>query len=110
MSPFDSALAEESEEVLISDAIAQQREIATWQIDPAWGGSYPSSTWDFSIQYEVANAGGASINASVTVEIGGDSYTGTTDQSNSFLPAGSGNLKSELMSTQERYLHPPKLV
>ena len=47
MSPFDSALAEESEEVLISDAIAQQREIATWKIDPAWGGSYPSSTWDF---------------------------------------------------------------
>lgn len=93
LSPFDSALAEESEEVLISDAIAQQREIATWKIDPAWGGSYPSSTWDFSIQYEVANAGGASINASVTVEIGGDSYTGTTDQSNSFLPAGSGNLQ-----------------
>lgn len=92
MSPFDSALSAESEEVIISDAIAQQKEIATWSINPAWTGSYPSSTWEFSIEYEVENAGGAQINASVTVEIGGDSFVGTTDQSNSFLPTGTGIL------------------
>jgi hypothetical protein len=92
MSPFDSDLSAESEEVTISDAIAQQKEIATWSINPAWTGSYPSSTWEFSIEYEVENAGGAQINASVTVEIGGDSFVGTTDQSNAFLPSGTGKL------------------
>ena len=92
MSPFEADLAEESEEKKISDAIAQQEEIASWEIDPSWPGAYPSSTWEFSIDYEVANAGGAQINASVEVAIGGDTFTGTTDQTNSFLAAGSGQL------------------
>ncbi|MBT5183878.1 MAG: hypothetical protein HOM47_01740 [Euryarchaeota archaeon] len=92
LSPFDSSLLAESEEVTISDAIAQEREIATWSINPAWAGNYPSSTWAFSIEYEVENAGGAQINASVTVDIGGDTFVGTTDQSNSFLPSGTGSL------------------
>ncbi len=92
MSPFEAALADESEEFIISDAIAQQQEIASWKIDPSWGGSYPSSTWEFSIDYNVENAGGVQINASVTVTIGGEEYVGSTDQSNSFLPSGEGTL------------------
>lgn len=92
LSPFEAELSEESEEKKISDAITQQQEIGSWEINPSWPGSYPSSTWEFSIDYEVANAGGAQINASVEVAIGGDTYTGTTDQSNSFLAAGSGQL------------------
>ena len=92
LSPFEAELSDESEEKKISDAIAQQEEIGSWEINPSWPGSYPSSTWEFSIDYEVANAGGAQINASVEVEIGGDTYTGITDQSNSFLAAGSGQL------------------
>lgn len=92
MTPFESELTSGSEEAIISDAIAQQEEIATWSINPAWAGSYPSATWDFSIDYEVANAGGAQINASITIDIGGDTFVGNTDQSNSFLPAGAGKL------------------
>jgi len=96
MSPFDAALADESEEVSISDAIAQQQEIASWVINPAWAGTFPSSTWEFSIDYEVANAGGAQINASVEVEMGGETFVGTTDQSNTFLPSGSGKLSIDV--------------
>lgn len=92
MTPFESELTSGSEEAIISDAIAQEKEIATWAINPAWSGSYPSSVWEFSIDYEVENAGGAQINASITVEIGGDTFVGSTDQSNSFLPAGTGKL------------------
>ena len=92
MTPFESELTSGSEEAIITDAIAQQEEIATWSINPAWSGSYPSSSWDFSIDYEVANAGGAQINASITIDIGGDTFVGNTDQSNSFLPAGTGKL------------------
>ena len=95
MSPFDVELESESQEVVITDAIAQGREIATWSINPAWTGSYPSSTWEFGIKYYVANAGGAQINATVSVEIGGETYTGSTDQSNSFL-SGDGTLSIDV--------------
>ena len=70
MSPFDAALSDESEELTISDAIAQQQEIASWKIDPAWSGAYPSSTWEFAIDYSVENAGGVQINASVQSHLG----------------------------------------
>ena len=96
MTPFESELGTESQEVTISDSIPQEREIATWSINPAWTGSYTSSTWEFSIDYEVANAGGVQINASVTVEIGGSDYQGVTDQSNSFLPSGSGSFSLDI--------------
>ena len=72
MSPFDAALSDESEELTISDALAQQQEIASWDIDPAWSGSYPSATGDFAIDYSVENAGGVQINASVRVILGGE--------------------------------------
>ncbi len=96
LSPFDAALSEESEEIKITDAIAQQQEIASWQIDSAWTGSYPSATWEFAIDYSVENAGGVQINATVTVSIGGEDYTGSTDQSNSFLPSGEGTLSIDV--------------
>ena len=51
LSPFEAALSEESEEIKITDAIAQQQEIASWKIDSAWTGSYPSATWEFTIDY-----------------------------------------------------------
>ena len=90
LSPFSTDLAVDSSEAKISDAIAQRTEIASWQISPSWTGSYPSSTWEFEISYELENAGGAQINASVIIEIGGEEYTGSTDQSNSFLSPGTG--------------------
>ncbi len=96
MTPFESLLGTESQEVTISDSIPQERDIATWSINPAWTGSYPSSTWEFAIDYEVANAGGVQINATVTVEIGGSDYEGVTDQSNSFLAAGAGTFSIDV--------------
>ena len=96
MTPFEVELSDESEEKKISDAIAQPQEIASWEINPSWPGSFPSSTWQFSIEYEVENAGGVQINASVEVSIGGEKYVGTTDQSNSFLPTGQGTLNIDI--------------
>ena len=53
MTPFDVELSDESEEKRISDAIAQSQEIVSWEINPSWPGSFQSSTWDFSLSYEV---------------------------------------------------------
>ena len=96
MTPFESELGTDSQEATISDSIPQEREIATWSINPDWTGSYHTSTWEFSIDYEVANAGVVQINASVTVEIGWSEYQGVTDQSNSFLPSGSGTFSLDI--------------
>jgi len=92
MTPFQAALPTTGEEFTISDSIAQQEEIASWSINPAWTGDYPSEDWVFKIFYEVKNAGGAQINATVEVKIGGQTYTGTTGPGNSFLASGSGTL------------------
>ena len=96
LSPFTTDLLDDPESQTITNSIAQQTEIASWEINPSWAGSYPSSTWEFQISYELENAGGAQINATVTVEIGGDEYTGSTDQSNSFLTTGSGTLSIDV--------------
>jgi len=96
MSPFDAELMPDSEEEKITDAISQKREIATWSINPAWTGAFPSSTWEFSIQYEVVNAGGAQINASVIIDIAGETYVGSTNPPVQFLPPGEGNLDIDI--------------
>ncbi len=89
LTPFN--LVSDSQEYVFSNAVFQKTEIAKWSINPAWSGSYPSKTWDFGIEYDVSNAGGAQINASVEVKLGGETYIGSTDQTNSFL-AGEGTL------------------
>jgi len=96
LSPFITDLLEDSESQTITNSVAQQTEIASWEINPSWAGSYPSSTWEFQISYELENAGGAQINATVVVEIGGEEYSGSTDQSNSFLSTGSGTLSIDV--------------
>ena len=95
MTPFEAELAEESEEKKSLMQSLSHRG-ASWEINPSWPGEYPSSTWQFSIEYEVENAGGVQINASVEVSIGGETYIGTTDQSNSFLPSGQGTLSIDI--------------
>lgn len=89
LTPFN--IDSDSQEYVFSNAVFEKTEIAKWSINPAWTGSYPAKTWDFGIEYDVSNAGGAQINASVEIKLGGDTYIGTTDQSNSFL-TGEGTL------------------
>ena len=83
LTPFN--IDSDSQEYVFSNAVLEKTEIAKWSINPAWTGSYPTKTWDFGIEYDVSNAGGAQINASVEIKLGGDTYIGTTDQTNSFL-------------------------
>ncbi|HIF45575.1 MAG TPA: hypothetical protein EYQ73_02120 [Candidatus Poseidoniales archaeon] len=92
MTPFQASLPTSGEEFTITDSIAQQQEIASWRLNPAWTGDYPTEDWTFEIAYEVKNAGGAQINATVEVEIGGNVYSGATAPGNSFLASGTGTL------------------
>lgn len=94
MSPFDASLASDSEEAEITDSVAQNQDIAEWSVKlgATTSAEYPETTWDFDIEYEVINAGGVQINASVEIKIGSQTYTGSTGPSNTFLPSGKGTL------------------
>jgi len=91
LTPFDDELGEE-ERVLIENAVTQLAEIHSWDYSPGWGGSYPDSTWQFSLPYEVNNAAGIEINATVVVTIGSRTYEGYSGPGNTYLPAGSSTI------------------
>ncbi|PXY72334.1 MAG: hypothetical protein CXX80_10045 [Methanobacteriota archaeon] len=88
LTPFDDELGGE-ERVLIENAVTQLAEIHSWEYSPGWGGAYPDSTWQFSLPYEVNNAAGIEINATVEVSIGSRTYEGYSGPGNTYLPAGS---------------------
>ena len=91
LTPFDNELGTE-ERILLQNAITQVEEIQSWEYTPGWGGVYPDSTWHFTLPYEVNNAAGIEINATVTVEIGSRTYQGYSGPGNTYLPAGDSNL------------------
>lgn len=90
ITPFTAEL-NELVEVTTTDSIPQKTVIATWSINPAWIGEYPEDTWSFSIPYSIDDAGGAQINATVEIEIGGSTYAGDVPQNQAFLRQGSDN-------------------
>tara|TARA_B100001741_G_scaffold64884_2_gene51245 strand:- start:2064 stop:4127 length:2064 start_codon:yes stop_codon:yes gene_type:complete len=94
MSPFEASLSSDSEEAEITDSVTQNQDIAEWSVTvgATESAEYPETTWDFDIEYEVANAGGVQINASVEIKIGSQTYTGSTGPNNAFLPSGKGTL------------------
>ena len=91
LTPFEDDLGTE-ERVLIENAVTQIAEIHSWEYTPGWGGSYPQSTWKLSLPYEVENAAGIEINATVVVTIGSRTYEGYSGPGNTYLPAGSSNI------------------
>ena len=66
LTPFLADLAEEPQSVSVETSITSQETIGRWLLPNTWAGTVPSSTWAFSINYEVANAAGVQLNATVT--------------------------------------------
>ena len=80
LTPFVAELAEEPQSVSVETSISSQETIGRWLLPNTWGGDVPSSTWTFSMNYEVANAAGVQINATATVSVGSKSFSATTDK------------------------------
>ena len=95
ITPFTAEL-NELVEVKTTDSIPQKTVIATWSINPAWIGEYPEEIWSFSIPYEIENAGGAQINATVEIEIGSSTYTGDVGQDQAFLQPGTSEMQIDI--------------
>ena len=91
LSPFDDELGAE-ERVLIENAVTQLAEIHSWEFTPGWGGAYPDGDWLFSLPYEVNNAAGIDINATVVVTIGSRTFEVYSGPGNTYLPAGASTI------------------
>ena len=96
LTPFAADLAEDQQSVSVETSISSQETIGRWLLPNTWGGEVPSSTWTFSINYEVANAAGVQINATATVSVGSKSFSAATEPGSSFLAQGSGSLTFDI--------------
>ena len=90
LNPFEDLLAETPTSASFETALTSSEQIEKWSLPSAWSGVIPEDTWSLDIYYEVSDAGGAQLNLSATVTIGGSTFTGYLDQGSSFVPAGSG--------------------
>ena len=96
LTPFISELGEEAQSVTLESSISSQESMGRWVLPNVWAGQVPSSTWVFSINYEVSNAAGVNINATATVNIGSKSFSAQTETGSSFLPQGTGTLTFDI--------------
>ena len=96
LTPFSADLAEEPQSVSVETSISSQETIGRWLLPNTWGGDVPSSTWTFSINYQVSNAAGVQINATATVSVGSKSFSAATEPGSSFLAQGSGSLTFDI--------------
>jgi hypothetical protein len=92
LTPFFAELSTESQAVSMKNSINSQETVGKWTLSNTWGGDVPSSTWTFSMEYEVSGAVGAQINATASIAIGSKSYSAQTDPGGSFLGQGKGSL------------------
>ena len=96
LTPFEADLGEEAQSVSVETSISSQESIGRWLLPNTWAGEVPSSTWTFSINYEVSNAAGVRLNATATVSVGSKSFSTETEPGSSFLAQGSGALSFDI--------------
>ena len=96
LTPSTSDLGEEPQSFAVETSISSQESIGRWLLPDTWAGDVPSSTWTFTIDYEVSNAAGARVDATATVSVGSKSFTKETENTSSFLAQGVGTLTFDI--------------
>ena len=91
LTPFFAELSAESQAISMRNSISSQETVGKWTLSNSWGGEVPSSTWSFSMMYEVSGAAGAQVNATATIAIGSKSYSAQTEPG-SIVGQGKGSL------------------
>ena len=97
LSPFTELLSDTSSSASFETAITSSEQIGKWSLESAWPGTVPESTWTVEFDYTISDAGGANVNMSATVTIGGSSFTaflGTVESL--FVPQGLGTLSIDV--------------
>ncbi len=97
LSPFTELFSETSSSASFETAITSSEQIGKWSLESAWPGTVPESTWTVEMDYTISDAGGANVNMSATVTIGGSSFTAFLGATESlFVPQGSGTLSIDI--------------
>ena len=97
LSPFTELFSETSSSASFETAITSSEQIGKWSLESAWPGTVPESTWTVEMDYTISDAGGANVNMSATVTIGGSSFTAFLGTAESlFVPQGSGTLSIDV--------------
>ena len=99
LSPFTELFSDSSSSVSFEAAVpssASSEPIGKWMLESAWPGLVPESTWTVEMDYTVTDAGGANLNLSATLVVGGSSFTGFLGGDQSFVPQGSGKVTIDI--------------
>lgn len=92
LSPFVDLFSETSSSRSFETSIASSEQIGKWDLESAWPGTVPDATWSVELGYTVSDSGGANLNVSATVTLGGSSFTGFLGANQQFVPQGSGTI------------------
>ena len=92
LSPFTDVFSETSSSTSFETSITSAEQVGKWDLDSAWPGTIPESTWSIELAYAVSDAGGANLNMSATVTIGGSSFTAFLGVDQQFVAQGSGTI------------------
>ena len=90
LTPFDEELTEEKS-TIVTPSIAGEIQIGKWSILWSEDASYPSSSWNFRIPYEIVDAAGVTTNSTLRVKIGDSNFESNPQLPGAFLQ-GSGEL------------------
>ena len=92
ISPFYSDLEDEPTEEIVTSSIGGEVKIGTWVVTWRSEGDYSDETWDFVIPYELQGAVSFTLNATLEVKVGGNTYQGTLGMPDILL-TGQGELQ-----------------
>jgi len=96
MSPFSQDLADTATAATIVNAVTSEETVGKWALSNVWAGTIPANTWTVSMEYEVSDAASAQVNATATLDIGGQTFSTATDPGDSFLAQGTGTLTFDI--------------
>ena len=96
MSPFSQDLADSATAATIVNAVTSEETVGKWALSNVWAGTIPANTWTVSMEYEVSDAASAQVNATATLDIGGQTFSTATDPGDSFLAQGTGTLTFDI--------------
>ena len=96
LSPFTELFSDSSSSASFETAVTSSEPVGKWILESAWPGLVPESTWTVEVDYTVTDAGGANLNLSATMVVGGSSFTGFLGVDQSFVAQGSGKVSIDI--------------
>ena len=96
LSPFTELFSDSSSSASFETAVTSSEPVGKWILESAWPGLVPESTWTVELDYTVTDAGGANLNLSATLVVGGSSFTGFLGVDQSFVAQGSGKASIDI--------------